>query len=153
MEIAKVIYQIEITKDQKTGKNNVFKSQKDVETWNEFCQKHIGKFDIQISRQNRSQKQNKYYWFLLQTLSLYFTENTGKTMTQDYFHETCKAYFLGVETHICQITKLQKSVAKSTTKLTTKEFVIYTEKIRHFFLEQYQIILPKPDPNFDLGYL
>ena len=49
--------------------------------------------------------------------------------------------------------KLQKSVAKSTTKLTTKEFVIYTEKIRHFFLEQYQIILPKPDPNFDLGYL
>lgn len=83
----------------------------------------------------RSLDQNSRYWSILQEVS----DQTGHTANE--LHEICKAEFLGLET-ICVENKdrgWSLEIPKSTTKLNTKEFAEYCDKVSMFAAQEFNV--------------
>lgn len=89
----------------------------------------------------RSLSQNAYYHVILN----YLEEKTGND--HDTLHKRFRKKFLGFEIVDCLGEEEEK--IKSTTKLDTKQFTDYIEKIC-VFMADFGIEIPQPkDPNFN----
>lgn len=108
----------------------------------DYIQSLKGVWDIQIvqHKKSRSVAQNKLMWLWLGILS---TE-TGNT--PDDLHEILKVKFLGVETRMIMGTEI--AIAKSTAKLSTKEFTAYLDRIE-VLASSIGIRLPHPEVIYD----
>lgn len=92
-------------------------------------------------KQNRSNNQNAYYWGVIIEL---LSEHTG--FERDEMHEVLKHKFLRYTVWIPKKegVKEQSIIAKSTTKLTTKQFEEYQGQIRQWASSDLGLFLPEP---------
>ena len=97
--------------------------------------------EIKLKRDRRTIDQNSLYWLWLKCIM----NETGQH--KDDLHEYFKKRFLGVETHKIELASVIYSfdVAKSTTKLDTKEMKYYLDRVQQFANSELGIILPNPE--------
>lgn len=102
-----------------------------------------GEYIVTINRikSPRSIPQNKLYWLWLKLIA----EETGHT--DNDLHAYFKAMFLGKQYKV--LFNEQVEIEASTTRLSTKDFTTFLDKISLFASETLGIILPKPD---DIGF-
>ncbi|MDR1097833.1 MAG: recombination protein NinB [Tannerella sp.] len=93
--------------------------------------------EVKLKRENRSIDQNRLYWLWISCIS----EETGND--RDTLHELFKQMYLGSEERIalnCQV-----AIRRSTSRLDTKEFTDYLNRIQQFVNTELGIILPNPE--------
>ena len=89
---------------------------------------------IKQHRETRSDAQNRYLWgFIYPIIGMEIGE------TVESIHEMCKAKFLS---HTETIAGEQYLITRSTTKLTTEEFMQYLETIKLWAWHELQITIP-----------
>ena len=93
------------------------------------------KYVIKERKNTRSDKQNSYYWALIDLVS----KETG--IDKDEIHEKMRYKFLSVPPK----SDKQLPYCKSTSKLTTAEFTTYIEDMRNFFAELLGMVLPSAE--------
>ena len=104
-------------------------------------QESEGKFvrlTVKVARHTRSERQNSYLWGIVYK---YIADYTGDT-TEDT-HEAMKYLFLPR-----QFTKFQGKdvpVEKSTTRLSTKEFEEYLDRVRSWAASELNVVIPLPN--------
>jgi hypothetical protein len=105
---------------------------------------------VERRKKRRSVEQNRYYWgVVLNILCHSLKEYNGEMeLTTDIVHEWCKDRFIPLvsdwEEIILQVPDGQKEVVKTSTKLTTVQFMDYIALIQQWAAE-YNIYIP--DPN------
>lgn len=95
------------------------------------------RIELKIDRDQRSGRQNKYYWGVVVKL---LSDHTG--FSRDEMHECLRGMFL----------KYQKAlpnnqivtVTQSTTDLDTKEFEDYLDEVRRFAIQELDVEIPMP---------
>ena len=105
-------------------------------------------------RKNRSNKQNAYYWAVVVPCIAWHMGEFHPvlwldTATKESMHELLKEKFLqkSKKKVVCPTDKRRYVFLKtqqSTTKLDTKEFEMYIERIKHFFYK-WKWYIPPPD--------
>lgn len=105
----------------------------------EYCKSLIGKdliLELRERSKKRSEQQNSYYWgVVVKTLSDELGYET------DEIHELLKQMF--INPIFKEIKGIEFEIRKSTTKLSTKEFKEYIEKIQRW-ASQEEIYIPDP---------
>ncbi len=113
---------------------------KNPEMWGKFLSNFNEEdiLDIRVTRwkENRSEKQNGYYWAVVVKM---ISEHTGFDM--DETHEVLKRKFLG---YIKEYKGERFWFVKSTTALKTDEFSEYVENCRRFAATDLQVVIPDP---------
>lgn len=105
---------------------------------------------VQRKKKRRSPEQNRYYWGLvLNILSHQFKEwNPDLEITTDIVHEWCKERFLPMisdwEDVKIKTPEGEKEIRKTTTRMTTVQFMDYIALIQQFAAE-YGFYIPDPD--------
>lgn len=99
------------------------------------------KIEIKEYKPNRTNLQNRYYWTIINFISI----ETGNA--KDSLHEFFKSKFLGqIDDRVFGV---NISYDKTTTKLNTKEFTDYIEKIS-IFISDFGLSIPRPeDKDFE----
>ena len=95
------------------------------------------KVDIKSIREVRSPDQNQLYWLWLTCIS----DETGND--KDTLHEHFKDVYLGSKERI--VFNRSISIRHTTTKLDTKEFAAYLDRIQTFANTELGIVLPNPE--------
>lgn len=93
--------------------------------------------EIKAYSKNRSNPQNRYYWAITAIIA------NEKGYTKDELHDEFRLHFLGTEKKT-SFGGAEYEVIKSSTKLTTKEFGEYLDKILVFAMNE-NIRLPTAD--------
>jgi hypothetical protein len=94
--------------------------------------------ELKEYRDNRSNRQNRYYWgVVLKVLSDY----TG--FTQDEMHEELKKRFLSYFKVLP--TGEEVKLTQRTANLNTEEFERYLEKVRMFAAQELDVVIPLPN--------
>jgi len=88
-------------------------------------------------RGQRSKKQNRYLWGGVYRI---ISDVTGHT--EDELHEFFKTKFLRKKVNVLGE---DRTVVGSTTKLNTKEFTDYIEKIKRFVQSNFDIFVPEAE--------
>lgn len=98
---------------------------------------------IKVDRDSRSAKQNKYYWGVVVKL---ISDYTG--FETDEVREFLKCKFLKYEKALPS-GEVAELIA-STTKLDTKEFEEFMEKVRAFAAQELDLIIPLPNEAIEV---
>lgn len=98
---------------------------------------------IHKKKKHRSVQQNRYYWLLMGMVS----DHTG--YTPDEVHAILKSKFLKVE-KVNENTGVVYEYIKSTTELSTVEYMDYLEDVRRFGSEEFGIYLPEPSEQIEV---
>jgi hypothetical protein len=108
-----------------------------------YCNGHTGKFILEIkkSKNVRSLSQNRFYWGVVLPIMSDFFGYSNEEM-----HQICATTYLRYE-------KDGKEFTKSTTKLDTKEFETYIEKIRQWAMSEYGVHIPTPNEVTEEMYI
>jgi hypothetical protein len=96
------------------------------------------KVTIEEYKDGRSLNQNAYYWGVVIKL---LCEHTG--YFDDEMHEALKYKFL--PNRPVEIGRETIKVTSSSTKLNTKEFMDYVEKIKAYAASELGVIIPDPE--------
>lgn len=98
----------------------------------------------------RSTVQNAYYWgVIVNEFREGFREMTGEDITAEEAHEVLKEKCNGKEI-VNQKTGEVMKVGKTTTTMTTVEFMEYFSRCREFILEWFGRIVPEPNEQTEL---
>ena len=90
---------------------------------------------IEKATRPRSPEQNSRYWAILQIVASYSDDYNANDI-----HEICKQAFLKQEYLRCKTDKRKrKKVPKTTTKLSTEEFMQYNAKVVQLGIDYFQI--------------
>jgi hypothetical protein len=97
--------------------------------------------EIKVKRERRTIDQNSLYWLWLTCIM----SETGQY--KDDLHEFFKQKYLGVEQHTVYLNSVKYAVeiAKSTTKLDTREMKYYLDRVQQFANAELGIVLPNPE--------
>jgi hypothetical protein len=97
--------------------------------------------EIKVRRERRTIDQNSLYWLWLTCIM----SETGQH--KDDLHGFFKQKYLGMDTHTIHLNsvKYDIKIAKSTTKLNTKEMKYYLDRVQQFANTELGIILPDPE--------
>jgi len=111
----------------------------DIKAFKRWIQTLKGKVFVSVKkkRKQRSNPQNRYLWGCIYKL---VSDHTGYTAEE--CHQIFTEKFISYE-------KNGRQFVRSTTKLTTKEFEEYAEKIRRLASMELQLYIPEPnEPNY-----
>ena len=98
----------------------------------------------------RSTVQNAYYWgVIVNEFREGFREMTGEDITAEEAHEVLKEKCNGKEI-VNQKTGEVMKVGKTTTTMTTVEFMEYFSRCREFILEWFGRNVPEPNEQMEL---
>ncbi len=108
-----------------------------------FCNGKEGKFILEINKSKsvRSLNQNRFYWGVVLPI---MSDHFGYTTEE--MHQICASTYLSYE-------KGDKEFTKSTTKLDTKEFEAYIEKIRQWAMSEHGVHIPVPNEVTEEMYI
>lgn len=97
----------------------------------------------------RSSAQNRLYWMWLKIIADHVThhDTSGTLFSDNDMHDWLREKFL--DTRLIEVRGEFVKSRKSTTKLNTKEFTDYLEKIDMFCAQTLNLVLPHPE---DLYY-
>jgi hypothetical protein len=97
------------------------------------------KIELKVNRDNRSNKQNRYYWGVVIAI---LSEFTG--FTPDEMHYDLKSRFLKYY-KVIPSTGEERLLIRSTSKLSTEEFEKYVEEIRRWAITELDVYIPSPN--------
>lgn len=92
---------------------------------------------IEVYKKKRSLEQNSYYWVVVVKL---ISNHTG--YTEDEVHEFLKSEFIGIKK--VKIGGREIERGKTTTDLTTTDFMGYVAEIQQWASEKLDLYLPDP---------
>lgn len=114
-----------------------------LKTFEQFEASHV-LITVEPFRRKRSYLQNNYYWGVVIDIAWRTFRDLGNgDLSPSDVHEALKLKFLKGFVLIENVETLD--FAKSSTSLSTVEFMSYVERIQQYFAEQFQIIIPSPN--------
>lgn len=105
---------------------------------------------ISIKKNDRSNNQNKYYWKVVVGLVQEAMNYLGNDFSKEETHDFLKKEFNWTETELKEGHWIK--VPRSTTKLTTIEFMDYVLKIQQFGADMLGIYIPDPLEQTELNF-
>lgn len=119
----------------------------------EWFKNNAGKdFRIKVERKRkkRSTPQNAFYWAVVVPMIKDRLNELGHEFNDDDTHDALKAKFNTVE--IINKDEVSDEIVKSTTKLTTVEFMEYLDKVMRWASEFLGIVIPEPNSQTEIDY-
>ena len=105
---------------------------------------------IEKVRKKRSNPQNRHYWGVVLPLVQQGLKETGNIMTAEMTHELLRLRFLKEQINVNEITGEYIERIKSTTELSTSQFMDYISEIQQFSAEYFNINIPNPNQDLTL---
>ncbi len=103
---------------------------------------------ITVKKKTRSNKQNAYYWGVVIPMVQEAMNEYGQDFSKDETHDYLKKEFNWVEVETKNGHYMK--VPRSTSKLSTIEFMDYKEKIQQFGAQVLDIYIPDPNEALEL---
>jgi len=107
---------------------------------------------IEKKKKKRSSQQNAFLWGCVLPLMQQALKETGNLMTLNDVHELLKLRFLKETILVNEDTGQIVERIKSTTELSTSQFMDYISEITVFASEYFGIEIPQPNENITLKF-
>ena len=104
---------------------------------------------ITKAKKERSNQQNRHYWGVVIPILMSALKDLGNIYTAEQMHDILKYKFLKSDKHIKDgefITEI-----KSTTELSTTEFMDYIADIQQWSADFFGVEIPNPNQELTLG--
>lgn len=112
--------------------------------------------DVLISfekpKKQRSNQQNAFYWGIVIVIIKSCLKSTGNNLSDNDVHDLLRLKFLKETISIKEETGEVIERVKSTTELTTSQFMDYIAEIQQFAAEYFDVIIPDPNENLTLNF-
>jgi hypothetical protein len=105
---------------------------------------------IQKQKKTRSNPQNAFYYGVVVPIMQQCLKDAGYLMTNEQIHEMLKLKFLKESILVNEQTGEYLERIKSTTELSTIEFMEYILEIQKFAVEYFNTEIPSPNENLTL---
>jgi hypothetical protein len=105
---------------------------------------------IQKQKKTRSNPQNAFYYGVVVPIMQQCLKDAGYLMTNEQIHEMLKLKFLKESILVNEQTGEYLERIKSTTELSTIEFMEYILEIQKFAVEYFNTVIPDPNENLTL---
>ena len=105
---------------------------------------------IQKQKKTRSNNQNAYYHGVVIPIMQQCLKDAGYLMTNESIHEMLKLRFLKESILVNEDTGEYLERIKSTTELSTTDFMEYIMEIQKFAVEYFNTEIPSPNENLTL---
>jgi hypothetical protein len=111
-----------------------------------------GRYLVELTTANkRTNPQNRYYWGLVIPMIQKGIEDMGTELTKEETHEMLKAKFnyselVNTSTGECEL------IPRTTSTLTTVQFMGYLEKIQRFAAEFLGLVIPDPGQQVEIDF-
>jgi hypothetical protein len=105
---------------------------------------------IQKQKKTRSNPQNAFYYGVVVPIMQQCLKDAGYLMTNEQVHEMLKLRFLKESILVNEQTGEYLERIKSTTELSTIEFMEYILEIQKFAVEYFNTVIPDPNENLTL---
>jgi hypothetical protein len=105
---------------------------------------------IQKQKKTRSNPQNAFYYGVVVPIMQQCLKDAGYLMTNEQIHEMLKLKFLKESILVNEQTGEYLERIKSTTELSTIEFMEYILEIQKFSVEYFNTVIPDPNENLTL---
>lgn len=106
---------------------------------------------IEKRKKKRSNPQNSYLWSCVYPIVQNCLKEAGNTFSVNDVHELLKCKFLKETILVNEETGECIERVKSTTELSTVEFMTYVMEIQKFSEEWFGVIIPEPDTQLTIG--
>lgn len=103
-------------------------------------------------KKKRSNNQNSYYWGIVIVLIKSALKDTGNNLNTNDVHDLLRLKFLKETISIKEETGEIIERVKSTTELTTSQFMEYIAEIQQFAAEYFDVIIPDPNTEIILNF-
>lgn len=103
-------------------------------------------------KKKRSNNQNSYYWGIVIVLIKSALKDTGNNLNTNDVHDLLRLKFLKETISIKEETGEVIERVKSTTELTTSQFMDYIAEIQQFAAEYFDVIIPDPNTEIILNF-
>lgn len=103
-------------------------------------------------KKQRSNNQNAYYWGIVIVIIKSALKSTGNNLSENDVHDLLRLKFLKETISIKEETGEVIERVKSTTELTTSQFMDYIAEIQQFAAEYFDVIIPDPNENLTLNF-
>lgn len=100
----------------------------------------------------RSNLQNNFYWAVCIVIIKQALRDTGNILNENEIHDLLRLKFLKHTILIKEETGEYVERMKSTTELTTTEFMEYILLIQQFASEYFDVIIPDPEQEITLNF-
>ena len=112
--------------------------------------------DVLISfekiKKKRSNQQNAFYWGIVIVIIKSCLKSTGNNLSENDVHDLLRLKFLKETISIKEETGEVIERVKSTTELTTSQFMDYIAEIQQFAAEYFDVIIPDPNEEITLNF-
>jgi hypothetical protein len=105
---------------------------------------------IQKTKKTRSNPQNRFYYGLVIPIMQQCLKDAGYLMTNESVHEMLKLRFLKESILVNEETGEYLERIKSTTELSTTDFMEYILQIQKFAIEYFNTEIPNPNEELSL---
>jgi len=122
----------------KTDRKLEYNADKIVEHLKSYKQDDILIIDIKKQSKSRTVQQNRWYWACIKIIA----DDLG--YEEDEAHYYFRQMFLSGFRYN-KLSKKEEPFIGSTTKLSTKQFTVYIEKVRRFAIQRLNISTPTPN--------
>ena len=103
-------------------------------------------------KKKRSNQQNAYYWGIVIVIIKSALKSTGNNLSENDVHDLLRLKFLKETILIKEETGEVIERVKSTTELTTSQFMDYIAEIQQFAAEYFDVIIPDPNEEITLNF-
>ena len=103
-------------------------------------------------KKQRSNQQNAYYWGIVIVIIKSCLKSTGNNLSENDVHDLLRLKFLKETISIKEETGEVIERVKSTTELTTSQFMDYIAEIQQFAAEYFDVIIPDPNEEITLNF-
>lgn len=102
---------------------------------------------ISKAKKERSNQQNRYYWGCVIPILRNSLKDLGNVFTPEQVHDLLKYKFLKEDVHIKEGEFIEK--VKSSTELSTSEFMDYIDEIQKWSAEFFGVVIPDPNEQIE----
>lgn len=127
----------------KVNRNDLSNFHKDLEGWEG---KHVV-VSVEKKKKTRSNQQNKFYWAVVVPIFRQGLRDIGEIMSIEQTHDLLKFRFL-IDEIVNQQTGEIIQRTKSTTELSTTEFMDLIDEIQRWGAEFLGVTIPDPDEDY-----
>lgn len=120
---------------------------------NEWRLANTGKeviLSIKVKRRARSNKQNAYYWGVIDPMITIAINKFGNDFEEEETHEFLKSKFNAKQIEVIEGHYID--MPQSTSKLDTKEFMTFIENIQQFASMMLNTYIPSPNEQTTIDY-
>lgn len=107
---------------------------------------------LEKAKKQRSNQQNAFYWGIVIVIIKSCLKSTGNNLNENDVHDLLRLKFLKETIAIKEETGEVIERVKSTTELTTSQFMDYIAEIQQFAAEYFDAIIPDPNENLTLNF-